>query len=365
MLSPYNEEGPSVLYASMEMPTGHKCSSGWFELKAKGKLPDKRSFHSAVIYDGKLYVFGGEDIKEGRVDDLWCLDLDAFFDKEEKELEDNELEDQSELDKYCWHKIETHGDHPGKIAHHKACIESQCMYVFGGIDDAGDNIKHFYCLDMNSFKWSKYDTEGDVPEPRDDHSLCKVGEKVYLFGGFVNGIRRNDLYEYEFGSNRWTQLFENHPFDDQHPNQPWPCPRSGQAIGAANGRVYVFGGRNDYNDMLDDTWEFDSATKKWTQIEGENHPIGRSSHSLTIEGDRMILFGGIVDITKEINELHQFNFTERDWSGVDDDIPHRDGIDKSPSPRKRMRQSDALDMNSTQKTDDKKQTKKDNKDEDP
>lgn len=95
MLSPYNhEDGPSALYASMEMPYGHKCSSGWYELKAKGKLPDKRSYHSTVIYDGKMYVFGGEDIKDGRIGDLWALDLDAFLDKEDKELDDKELEDE-------------------------------------------------------------------------------------------------------------------------------------------------------------------------------------------------------------------------------------------------------------------------------
>jgi len=62
----------------MEMPIGSKCQSGWYELKAKGKLPNKRSYHSAVVYDGKLYIYGGEDIKEGRSDDLWSLDLEAF-----------------------------------------------------------------------------------------------------------------------------------------------------------------------------------------------------------------------------------------------------------------------------------------------
>lgn len=173
------------------------------------------------------------------------------------------------------------------------------MYVFGGI-----NLEEFYSLDMNSFKWSKFETKGDVPAPRDDHSLCKVGDSVYIYGGFVNGVRTNDLYEYKFSDNTWTLLFDNHPFDDQHPDQPWPCPRSGQAIGATEDRVYVFGGRNDYNEMLDDTWEYDIAGKKWTLIEGDNHPIGRSQHSLTLFEDKMILFGGIVDITKEINELH-------------------------------------------------------------
>jgi len=52
------------------MPFGAECSSGWFELKVKGKLPDKRSYHSSVIYDGKMFIYGGEDIKEGKYSDL-------------------------------------------------------------------------------------------------------------------------------------------------------------------------------------------------------------------------------------------------------------------------------------------------------
>jgi hypothetical protein len=52
------------------MPCGSVCQSGWYELKAKGKLPDKWSYHSAVIYDGKLFIYGGEDIKEGKYSDL-------------------------------------------------------------------------------------------------------------------------------------------------------------------------------------------------------------------------------------------------------------------------------------------------------
>ena len=78
------------------------------------------------------------------------------------------------------------------------------MYVFGGLNDHGENVEDFYQLDMNSFKWSKFETSGDIPEPRDDHSMCQVGNKLYLFGGFVSGVRTNDLYEFDFGSNKWT-----------------------------------------------------------------------------------------------------------------------------------------------------------------
>jgi hypothetical protein len=103
-------------------------------------------------------------------------------------------------------------------------------------------------------------------------------------------------------------------------------------MGSHGKSVIIFGGRNDFNDMLEDTWEFDRLEKKWSKIVGDNHPVGRSSHTLTMDGERLILFGGIVDITKEINELHMFDFKTKIWKGIDDNIEHPEGYEYSPSP---------------------------------
>lgn len=55
-------------------------------------------------------------------------------------------------------------------------------------------------------------------------------------------------------------------------------------MGALGESVVIFGGRNDFNDMLEDTWEFNVANHKWTKINCPNHPVGRSSHTLTVDG---------------------------------------------------------------------------------
>jgi hypothetical protein len=104
------------------MPFGATCTSGWFELKAKGKLPDKRSYNSTVVYDGKLFIYGGEDIMEGRYSDLQFLNLDNFINNESTELEDHELIEAEKDKRFSWQKIDYKGDAPGPLAHHKACI---------------------------------------------------------------------------------------------------------------------------------------------------------------------------------------------------------------------------------------------------
>ncbi len=84
------------------MPFGATCTSGWFELWAKGKLPDKRSYNSSVVYDGKLFIYGGEDIMEGKYSDLQFLNLDNFIQHENLELEDHELADAEKDKRFSW-----------------------------------------------------------------------------------------------------------------------------------------------------------------------------------------------------------------------------------------------------------------------
>ena len=114
-----------------------------------------------MVYDGILYIYGGEDIKEGRFSDLWALNLEEFLKYEDHDMEDLEREEAERDHRFEWKLVKTHGDSPGALAHHKAVIHTQCMYVFGGIDQRGENNKHFYSLDMNSFKWTRKDAEGE------------------------------------------------------------------------------------------------------------------------------------------------------------------------------------------------------------
>ena len=54
---------------------GSKIYRGWNELKLSGKLPERRSYHIGCLNDGNLYIFGGQDIKEGLNNTLWKLNM--------------------------------------------------------------------------------------------------------------------------------------------------------------------------------------------------------------------------------------------------------------------------------------------------
>ena len=194
--------------------------------------------------------------------------------------------------------------------------------MFGGMRSDGECNGDLYSLDMNTYEWSIVSFEGEnSPDARDDHSICSSEDSFYVFAGFVKGKRMNDLHVYSFETKKWECLWELHEvneFSSEEQQKECPCPRSGQDISYYNNHIYLFGGRNDFNDKLNDTWEFDISAKKWTQIECEDAPIGRSSHSVVIQSNRMILFGGIIEITKEINEIDMFDLNEKKWSTIDD-----------------------------------------------
>jgi len=41
-------------------------------------MPKPRSKHSSVIYKNGMYVFGGKDQENNKLNDLWRLDLETF-----------------------------------------------------------------------------------------------------------------------------------------------------------------------------------------------------------------------------------------------------------------------------------------------
>ncbi len=101
------------------------------------------------------------------------------------------------------------------------------------------------------------------------------------------------------------------------PGQPCPCPRSGHSASIYNGNMYVFGGKDENSEKLNDLWVYNIADKRWVEIEADGEiPFERSGHSSDIYEDYLVIFGGIWDVTKELNDLHLYSFNENKWITV-------------------------------------------------
>ena len=78
--------------------------------------------------------------------------------------------------------------------------------------------------------------------------------------------------------------------------------------------MYVFGGKNDDSEKLNDLWVYNIAEKRWIEIEADGElPFERSGHSSDVFQDYLVIFGGIWDVTKELNDLHLYSFVRNQW----------------------------------------------------
>lgn len=77
--------------------------------------------------------------------------------------------------------------------------------------------------------------------------------------------------------------------------------------------MYIFGGKDDENNKLQDTWKFNFHTKTWEEIRQSEVPAPRSGHASCVYRDYMIVYGGIFDICKELNDMWVYDMKADRW----------------------------------------------------
>lgn len=151
----------------------NKYFENWAELRLKDKAPERRSYHSSFVYDNRLFIFGGLDIREGSLNSLWELNLNN--------LKDLEAEEGFRQENCGWKLIKPSGNAaaiPEKIAYHTSVVYKDNMYLFGGNNykqSKFDNDQIVYTsqlhyLNLKTMGWSQIKTRGDQVPHRDEHT---------------------------------------------------------------------------------------------------------------------------------------------------------------------------------------------------
>ena len=135
---------------------------------------------------------------------------------------------------------------------------------------------------------------------------------MIIFGGFKEGIRTNEMLRYNFSTNRWSPVIIDK-------NSPQPRGRSSHCACMYQGQMYIFGGKDEDHEKLNDMWRFDFQTETWQEIipESDDQPTRRSGASCDVYGDKMVLFGGIYEITKELNDMWTYDFGLNKWTQIE------------------------------------------------
>ena len=101
-----------------------------------------------------------------------------------------------------------------------------------------------------------------MPHTRDEHSCVVHNECMLVFGGFAFGERSNSIFKYNFRMNTWEKI--------NHKSKAAPCPRAGHSAIIRktdnDDFMYIFGGKDDENNKLNDIWRFSFTSNTWSEI---------------------------------------------------------------------------------------------------
>src|SRR6266567_3789712 len=165
------------------------------------------------------------------------------------------------------------------------------MIAYGGWDGTDDFSDETWAYDFESNTWTNLHPAG---HPDATHLLRAAydsgSRQTILFGGWVgtlyDGTYANDTWGYDFFANTWTNLEP-----DQHPSAR---SRQGMAYDAQSARTILFGGHTINNTYDNETWAYDAAQNRWTNMAPAVAPTGRRSPGMAYDSkaERTIMFGG-------------------------------------------------------------------------
>ena len=125
-----------------------------------------------------------------------------------------------------------------------------------------------------------------IPSERYGHSAVILEDKMYVFGGCnTDGAFLNELYSWDFKSNKW-----NHLKRGEGENIIWPKGRHFHSAIVYKNKMYIFAGKS--NGYMNDLYSYDPRTGIWENkdtAKGEL-PSRRFGHSTVIHNDCKNLF---------------------------------------------------------------------------
>ncbi|MHA2265936.1 MAG: Kelch repeat-containing protein, partial [Candidatus Thorarchaeota archaeon] len=184
--------------------------------------------------------------------------------------------------------------------------QSDRIVMFGGLEDFETSLMRSdtWAYDYNTNNWTNMNPP-TAPSPRDAYGMAYDSEsdRIILFGGLGY---LGDTWSYDFESNNWTQM------------SPVTSPSGryfpAMAYDEESDTIILFGGRS-ADAKESDTWEYDYNTDSWTEVTPSTSPVGRRAHSMAydLESDRIVLFGGSDDADNALDDTWIFDDNAIAW----------------------------------------------------
>ncbi|KAJ0621723.1 putative kelch-type beta propeller [Helianthus annuus] len=154
----------------------------WSLMEAKGEIPIARSGHTAVRAGTLLILFGGEDVKRRKLNDLHMFDLKTL----------------------TWLPLHCQGTGPSARCNHVAALyDDKLLLVFGGTSKS-KSLNDLYSLDFETMMWSRIKIRGFHPSPRAGCCGVLCGTKWYIAGGGSRKKRHAEILVFDILKREWS-----------------------------------------------------------------------------------------------------------------------------------------------------------------
>ncbi|CAJ2634366.1 unnamed protein product [Trifolium pratense] len=164
-------------------------SECWSLMEAKGDIPVARNGHSVVRASSYLILFGGEDAKRRKLNDLHMFDLKSL----------------------TWLPLHYTGTAPSPRLNHVAALyDDKVLYVFGG-SSKSKSLNDLYSLDFETMAWSRVKVRGFHPSPRAGCCGILCGTKWYITGGGSRKKRHGETLIFDIVKNEWSVTITSPP----------------------------------------------------------------------------------------------------------------------------------------------------------
>ncbi|XP_043193091.1 host cell factor 2-like isoform X2 [Amphibalanus amphitrite] len=247
----------------------------WKRIRARpprnGPPPCPRLGHSFTLIGNKAYLFGGlanesDDPKNNiprYLNDLYTLELRPGG---------NAL---------GWDIPQTYGQPPPPreshtgIAYTNAQRDSSQLIIYGGM--SGCRLGDLWMLDVDSMMWTRPQVGGTPPLPRSLHTTQLIGQRMFVFGGWVPLVIDTDVkvatHEKEWKcTNTLASLnlesMEWEPLAMEAFEDAIPRARAGHCAVTIHSRMYIWSGRDGYRKA----WNNQVCCKDLWYLETEKPP---------------------------------------------------------------------------------------------
>ncbi|KAJ5072920.1 faciogenital dysplasia protein [Anaeramoeba ignava] len=191
-----------------------------------------------------------------------------------------------------------YGSIPPKMMNHRACIVDDSIYVFGGENSHHEKMNDLFRYQLDSYEWNLIEIkEGNKPSKRIGHTLNKIQDNLFLFGGEGKENKSlGDLHIFRIETKKWI-------------NSPKAIgvaasERSFHSSSVLSGKIWIFGGIGKTKEKLNDLHQLDTTVNPltWINVDISNpfFAIPRCGHSTVFLDNKLFIIGG--EIEKEIKQ---------------------------------------------------------------